>query len=121
VSNLKLQAGLPDTGEQIDTKALLDGAEEARNILGERFGDALKSALGFSGPFSPRPSVTHYLLASLPMHNVVTTNFDPLLELSFKFLKKSLFYHFLSQRCGSCAYGYPSYECIENPRGFIHT
>eukprot|EP01123_Difflugia_compressa_P004133 TRINITY_DN15486_c0_g1_i1.p1 TRINITY_DN15486_c0_g1~~TRINITY_DN15486_c0_g1_i1.p1 ORF type:complete len:413 (+),score=83.62 TRINITY_DN15486_c0_g1_i1:185-1240(+) len=75
----------------MDTTALLKGAEEARNTLGDKFGSALRESLHFGGEFIPRPSVTHYLLASLPMHNVVTTNFDPLLEHALKYLKKAAF------------------------------
>jgi hypothetical protein len=37
------------------------------------------------------PSLTHYLISGLPMRDVVTTNYDPLLEAALKALKVAAF------------------------------
>lgn len=51
----------------------------------------LREALGFTSTHKPMPSLTHYLISGLPMRDVVTTNYDPLLEISLKALKVAAF------------------------------
>ena len=55
------------------------------------FGHALSESLGFLDHQTPQPSFTHYLISGLPVRDVVTTNYDPLLENALRALKVSAF------------------------------
>ena len=72
----------------LETSIKINNHNEANYF---RFASALSSALGLDGPFQPVPSLTHYLLASLPQKTVVTTNYDSLFEQALKNIKKAAF------------------------------
>jgi len=61
-----------------------------KGLLGTNFGESLRKLLGYDGK-GPLPSVTHYLLAGLPSSNIVTTNYDVLIEDTYKYMKKIAF------------------------------
>jgi len=73
-------------------ESLLKAAESAKQFLGDRFPEAFRKALGYGkDQISPHPSFTHYLIAGLPLRDVVTTNYDTLLEQAFKAIKLTAF------------------------------
>eukprot|EP01120_Amphizonella_sp_Union-15-10_P013685 TRINITY_DN6412_c0_g1_i1.p1 TRINITY_DN6412_c0_g1~~TRINITY_DN6412_c0_g1_i1.p1 ORF type:complete len:571 (-),score=95.62 TRINITY_DN6412_c0_g1_i1:43-1755(-) len=71
--------------------SLLELGDMVRNQLGSSFGSVLKESLGFKQESFPRPSLTHYLITSLPTKTIVTTNYDNLLEQSLRSIKKAVF------------------------------
>ena len=99
-AGLSRGAGLPDWGELVgrmvrqlgvrphDRLDPLDLAQWFR----ERFGAAALAALirgTFADPaLAPRPTLAHYLLMSLPVRYVITTNYDDLLERALVALKR---------------------------------
>jgi hypothetical protein len=98
-AGLSRGAGLPDWAELIQRLADELGIDPARlDYLDlaqwhkERFGpDALAEVIRqtFSHPErSSRPTLAHYLLLSLPLRHVITTNYDDLLERALTALKR---------------------------------
>src|SRR5439155_9433890 len=99
-AGLSRGAGLPDWGELIDRLAAdlhvkppgrfdyLDLAQWHR----ERFGQEALAAVvreTFHDPArAVRPTLAHYLLLSLPIRLVITTNYDDLLERALAGLKR---------------------------------
>ena len=90
IANLAHEAKItvPDTDNE---QELLDLAEQLRCHLAGDFASALRRALGFATPLPPLPSLTHYLLASMPVSPMVTTNYDNLLEQAVEHIKKVAF------------------------------
>lgn len=96
-AGLSVPAGLPSWGQLIDeligksdrprtAEELLSAAQKYREQPGgaSRLADYLRSR--FAGA---RPTLAHYLLLTLPIRAIITTNYDPLLEDTLRALKRS--------------------------------
>ncbi|WP_372369777.1 SIR2 family protein [Candidatus Uabimicrobium sp. HlEnr_7] len=86
VTSLAEIAGINQKAENVEE--LMSIAQECRDRLGKSFSKEFKRLLKNSEFV---PSITHYLLATLPVSTVVTTNFDSLLEQSLLRIKKVAF------------------------------
>ncbi len=99
-AGLSRGAGLPDWGELVGCMAneLQVGPHDRLDFLDlaqwyrERFGAAALAEIirsTFADPaLAPKPTLAHYLLMSLPVRHVVTTNYDDLLERALVALKR---------------------------------
>jgi hypothetical protein len=97
-AGLSRGSGLPDWGDLIRRLSTELGLDPARRVdyldlaqwYRERFGrEALAGVIHdtFSAP-AALPTLAHYLLMSLPVRHVVTTNYDDLLERALLALKR---------------------------------
>jgi hypothetical protein len=99
-AGLSRGAGLPDWGQLVDRMARelgiaaherLDNPDLAQWYR-ERFSPGALAAVireTFGDPaLAPLPTLAHFLLMSLPVHHVITTNYDDLLERALVALKR---------------------------------
>eukprot|EP01129_Flabellula_baltica_P000295 TRINITY_DN10327_c0_g1_i1.p1 TRINITY_DN10327_c0_g1~~TRINITY_DN10327_c0_g1_i1.p1 ORF type:complete len:891 (-),score=167.92 TRINITY_DN10327_c0_g1_i1:34-2706(-) len=70
-----------------DSDSFLYTAQDIKSQLGNAFGGTLKDGLGYTTSSRPNPSVTHYLLSRLSTSHVITTNYDLLIEDTYRYLK----------------------------------
>lgn len=83
------RAGIPTSDQRALSK--LDARDQA-DVLARMLQDGeLKAAVvEFTGGEDRRVSLTHQLLASMPVHEVVTTNYDECLETAFRDARRPL-------------------------------
>ena len=99
-AGLSRGAGLPDWGQLMERMAAelgLASRDRVDNLdlaqwYRERFtpaglAEVIRSTFG-DPAFAPRPTLAHFLLMSLPVRHVITTNYDDLLERALVALKR---------------------------------